>query len=59
MSWRRFMVLVRGLGPQSATAAHMSARRYFGEPAAYEVTSPQEAENRLASIVGRKPALVH
>lgn len=28
LSWRRFVVLVRGLGPNSATAMKLMARRY-------------------------------
>lgn len=30
LSWRRFIVLVRGLGPHSATAVKLMARRYGG-----------------------------
>ena len=28
LSWRRFIMLVRGLGPNSATAHKLTARRY-------------------------------
>jgi hypothetical protein len=56
MSLRRFMVLVRGLGPQSATVTYMSDRHSFGPR---EVTDEQAAENALARMFHRKPAQVH
>jgi hypothetical protein len=58
MTWRRFMVLVRGLGPNSATAAKLTSRRYFGGDVRMS-RSPQESENALAGMFGRAPAKVH
>lgn len=57
MTLRRFMVLVRGLSPQSATWAHVAAARPFG--AAREIDNEQDAENALAKAFGRRPVLVH
>lgn len=58
MSFRRFMVLVRGLGPQSATVTRQINRRYMGGPAggpAVVVTrSPSESRAALASFFGRR-----
>jgi hypothetical protein len=53
LTLRRFMVLVRGLGPASAVANREAARR---SPAASRVRmarNPAESESLLASFFGR------
>jgi hypothetical protein len=45
MSWRRFLVLLRGLSPQSATVAASSSRAQFGKGGKVnEVTSTKAAQ---------------
>lgn len=47
------MVLVRGLGPQSATVASLQARVVgFGERRVREAGSPEQAEAAFASFFG-------
>ena len=51
---RRFMVLVRGLGPQSAVASSLAARRSPGGGETARVArTPAESEAALASFFGR------
>lgn len=61
MTLRRFMVLVRGLGPNSATAIHHAARNYLGSArrqTVVETTSAQDSENALAAAFGFAPTKV-
>lgn len=47
MSWRRFLVLIRGLSPNSATVTRMRADEYIGssrKEAVQEVVGPKAAE---------------
>lgn len=41
MSWRRFRVLLSGLGPNSALVAHLSARKRPGKRGTYATGSPE------------------
>jgi hypothetical protein len=50
MTLRRFMVLVRGLGPNSATTTRLQARRYMGAQSVREVSTPEEARSALSAI---------
>lgn len=52
MSHRRFMVLVRGLGPNSATVTSLQAGRYFGEQRIRETSSPDESERAMGRFFG-------
>lgn len=55
LSWRRFLVLVRGLSPNSATVAKLSARRYMGgghKEQVVEVTTPEAASRVFAALFG-------
>lgn len=57
MSLRRFMVLVRGLGPNSATVTSLANRQYIGTPARSPgrlSKSPEESEQALGSFFGDK-----
>ena len=57
LTLRRFMVLVRGLGPASAVANRQAARYgRGGEPAARVSRSPAESEAVLAGFFGRPAA---
>jgi hypothetical protein len=65
LSWRRLVVLVRGLGPQSATAVKMQVRKYGANGAAHRggtagapvVRGKAAAARELARIFGdRRPA---
>jgi hypothetical protein len=56
---RRFLVLVRGLGPNSAVANRDAARRGSGGPAVRMARSPAESEAMLASFFGRPPGRVN
>ena len=54
LSLRRFMVLVRGLGPTSAVATRLAARHYMGGGRAARMTrTPAESESVLAGFFGR------
>ena len=53
LTLRRFMVLVRGLGPQSAVASRQAARHYLGRGAARMAQTPAESEAALAGFFGR------
>lgn len=55
MTIRRFMVLVRGLGPNSATLVRHLGRGYIGSArggVVRETASRQESENVLAAMFG-------
>lgn len=45
MSWRRFLILLRGLSPQSATVAASVSRTQFGKP-----------REKVNTVVGAKAA---
>lgn len=52
MSWRRFLLLVRGLGPQSATAMALRSRMYdlsSGKPKP-QVETVETREGTLAAL---------
>jgi hypothetical protein len=53
LTLRRFMVLVRGLGPGSAVATSHAARRHTGGTTARVARTPVESESLLASFFGR------
>ncbi|HYM84382.1 MAG TPA: hypothetical protein VEY67_09555 [Candidatus Dormibacteraeota bacterium] len=53
LTLRRFMVLVRGLGPASAVASRQAARHYLGGGPSRMARTPQESEAALASFFGR------
>lgn len=58
MSWRRFSVLLRGLSPNSATVAKLSAGHEFGkkrEPV-HEVTGARAAQSAFESIFAAERA---
>lgn len=59
LSLRRFMVLVRGLGPASAVASRQAARRYLGDGTARTARTPVESEAALAGFFGRSPGRVN
>lgn len=52
MSWRRFMTLIRGLSPNSATASKLAARRYMGKANVVEVRTPEAAERAFTALFG-------
>lgn len=54
MTWRRFMVLVRGLSPNSATVTHLNARQYIGKRQSnvVEIKTPEAAERAFAALFG-------
>jgi hypothetical protein len=56
---RRFLVLVRGLGPNSAVANREATRRSGTAPAVRLARSRQESEAVLASFFGRPPGRVN
>jgi hypothetical protein len=56
---RRFLVLVRGLGPNSAAATWQAARRDTGGPVVRMARSPAESEAVLAGFFGRAPGRVN
>jgi len=58
LTLRRFMVLVRGLGPGSAVAARQAARHYLGGGASRMARTPAESEAALAGFFGRPPGRV-
>jgi hypothetical protein len=59
LTLRRFMVLVRGLGPGSAVAARQAARHYMGGSASRMARTPAESEAVLAGFFGRPPGRVN
>lgn len=53
MTWRRFMVLVRGLSPNSATVAKLSAKRYMGKrDDVVALQTPEAAERAFTALFG-------
>jgi hypothetical protein len=58
MTLRRFLVLVRGLSPNSATAARLQERHDMGGTSVREVSTPAEARSALSTIFGPPKALV-
>lgn len=58
LTLRRFMVLVRGLGPSSAVAAREAARYHLGARGPRMARTPTESEAALASFFGRPPGRV-
>jgi hypothetical protein len=60
LTLRRFMVLVRGLGPNSAVANRQAARHYMGGGQAARVTrTPAESESVLAGFFDRPAGRVN
>jgi hypothetical protein len=60
LTLRRFMVLVRGLGPASAVAYRESARRGTGGSGVSPMArTPAESEAALAGFFGRPPGRVN
>lgn len=62
MSWREFMVLVKGLGPQSTTILTTARRRRSGGAQRVEVMqTTEQAERRFAELFGpkRTPEVTH
>ncbi len=60
LTLRRFMVLVRGLGPNSAVANRQTARSGRNGEAGPRVSrSPAESESVLAGFFGRPPGRVN
>ena len=59
LTLRRFMVLVRGLGPGSAVAARQAARHYMGGAASRTARTPAESESVLAGFFGRPAGRVN
>jgi hypothetical protein len=60
MSWRRFLVLVRGLGPHSATHQSIVARTHMwdrGSRRSVDVihSNPEATRAGLSSLFGRAP----
>ena len=58
LTLRRFMVLVRGLGPASAVATRLAARRSTASDPGRVARTPAESESVLASFFGRPPGRV-
>ena len=57
MSWRRFVTLIRGLSPNSATAAKLRMRQYMGKaPAANVIEVRGEAAERAFATLFGPPA---
>jgi hypothetical protein len=56
MSWRRFLVLVRGLSPHSATSTTLSSHAYMGaRPPAQRgnvMQTPAQAERAFTALFG-------
>ena len=60
LTLRRFMVLVRGLGPNSAVATRQAARHHAGgNPSTRMARTSQESESVLAGFFGRPPGRVN
>ena len=59
LTLRRFMVLVRGLGPASAVASRQAARHYLGGSPSLTARTPAESEAVLAGFFGRPPGRVN
>lgn len=54
MSWRRFLVLLRGLGPNSVLAISMMSNRQEKETEIDEFDSDEDAERWLLNQLGVK-----
>lgn len=54
MTWRRFLVLLRGLSPQSASVNAAQSRVEFGEKAerVRTVESPDDAQSAFVTLFG-------
>ena len=54
MTWRRFIILVRGLSPNSATHAAMASRTEFGSKGerVNTVTTPKDAQRAFVAAFG-------
>lgn len=53
LTWRRFLVLVRGLSPNSATVARLTASRTVGAKRPERLSrSPEESERVFDSFFG-------
>jgi hypothetical protein len=59
LTLRRFMVLVRGLGPGSAVASRQAARHYLGGGPPRMARTPAESEAALAGFFGRPAGRVN
>jgi len=60
LTLRRFMVLVRGLGPGSAVANRQAARYDVGGSGSSRMArTPAESESALATFFGRPPGRVN
>lgn len=60
LTLRRFMVLVRGLGPASAVANHQAAGQAAGGSGASRMArTPAESESVLAGFFGRPAGRVN
>lgn len=57
MTWRRFMVLIRGLSPNSATVTALRASVYMGRKPeeVIEITDPKQAERAFTVLFGPPP----
>jgi hypothetical protein len=57
MTWRRFIILMRGLSPQSATVAAMTARVHYGTRERVIVISGRDkAQAAFVALFGRSSA---
>lgn len=54
MTWRRFLVLVRGLSPNSSTAAAITSRQEFGSRGekVSVITDPKAADQAFVAAFG-------
>ena len=54
MSWRRFIVLLKGLSPHSATITAMSNRQEFGSKGerVNTITDPKQADRAFVAAFG-------
>jgi hypothetical protein len=54
MTWRRFIILVRGLSPHSATATAVSSRQEFGSKGetVNVITTPEQADRAFVAAFG-------
>ena len=54
MTWRRFLVLVKGLSPHSATHMVMSSRQEFGSKGEKVnlITDPKQADRAFVAAFG-------
>lgn len=59
LTLRRFMVLVRGLGPTSAVTTRLASRQYLGGGVARLARTPAESESVLAGFFGRPAGRVN